>query len=178
MKMEVRHLRLKCYYQLTVFLISLFAQLSTAIASESVESPKSVEPPQFKHVSHKQRVMHLSMIRVIANPKLFNGKRLRLFGFLESHREGEGLWLSKDFYDSRIFSNAIDVAVNRSDLPAILSLTKHKSLDDVTDRYVCIVGTYYAPLNDNFIQWSGCLDKIESINTVGPAPGDFERVTD
>jgi hypothetical protein len=95
---------------------------------------------------------------------------------LESHREGEGLWLSKDFYDSRIFSNAIGVTVNRSDLPAVLSLTEHKSLDDVTNRYVCIVGTYYAPLNDNFIQWSGRLDKIESINVLWPASGDFDRV--
>jgi hypothetical protein len=175
MKMEVRHLRLKCYYQLTMLLISLFAHHSTAMASESVESPKSIDPPQLKQVSHKQRVIHPSMIRVIANPKLFNGKRLRLFGFLESHREGEGLWLSKDFYDSRICSNAIGVSVNRSDLPAILSLTEHKSLDDVTDRYVCIVGTYYAPLNDNFMQWSGRLDKIESINVLWPASGDFER---
>lgn len=59
-----------------------------------------------------ENTVEVSMIRVIANPNLYDGKVVSLIGFLRIEPEGTALYLSSEDYQHQIPQNAFRVVLN------------------------------------------------------------------
>jgi len=49
----------------------------------------------------------VSLIELIANPKAYDGKRVRLIGFVRLEFEGNAIYVSKESYEAGIIKNAL-----------------------------------------------------------------------
>ena len=75
----------------------------------------------------------VSLVRLIAVPDRFQGKRVRVIGFLDLHFEGTGLFLHGDDSLFSIYANAVHVVHTRE------MMEQRPALND---RYVLIEGTF------------------------------------
>jgi hypothetical protein len=97
------------------------------------------------------RISGVSMIRVIANPSDFDGRQMRLMGYLT----GNGVDLSVGLYvsevDGRNFNilNSIDVRV------------EHAEVRNLFGKYVQLTGTFHAPYRTT--EYNGYLDHISRL---------------
>lgn len=55
---------------------------------------------------------NVSMVQLIANPEKFDGKLIRIIGFLRLEFEGDALYLHREDYENGIMGDAIWVDVN------------------------------------------------------------------
>ncbi len=103
-----------------------------------------------KHDS--MHVEGVSMIRLIANPSAFDGRRLRLLGYLEGNGPDKavGLYLSEP--DGRIFNLGNSIALRVEDL----------EVRTLIGKYITLVGTYHAPPSQ-FTEFNGYIDHISGL---------------
>jgi len=76
---------------------------------------------------------YASMIRIIANPEKFDGKRVVVFGFVDFEREANLLFTDKERYDNVILTDALWVESSEQ---------MGKSKDSLNLKYVRIDGTF------------------------------------
>ena len=103
------------------------------------------------------KASNLSLIRLIANPSSFDGRRLRLAGYVDHNGldRAVGLYVSELDGRNAIFSNSIDL-----------------HLDEVTAkkfvrRYVILEATFHAPTGHGSEYLNGFLDHISDIKVWG-----------
>jgi hypothetical protein len=77
-----------------------------------------------------QGAVSVSLIQLIANPQTYDGKKVRLIGFLRLEFEGNAIYLHKEDFDHGISSNALWV-----DLPR--DMTKDQRQDVNTQYAIC-----------------------------------------
>jgi hypothetical protein len=77
----------------------------------------------------------VSLIHLIAHPERYDGKRVRVAGFLCLEFEGTCLFLHREDRDHCLFQNALWVSVRYGDLTQDRAKELHH-------RYVTIVGTF------------------------------------
>lgn len=96
-------------------------------------------------------VMRVSLIRVIANPKEFDGRTLRITGYLDNNGLDRSLGVYLSDVDGRnfIISNSVDLDIEG---PQVKSLT---------GGYVALQGVYHAPVPHS--DSNGYIDRILSI---------------
>jgi hypothetical protein len=75
-------------------------------------------------------IRHISIIRLIASPEQYHGKRVNLVGFLRLEFEGDAIYLHREDYLNVLMSNAVGLIVPD---PKIFS--KHDR------QYVVVEGT-------------------------------------
>jgi hypothetical protein len=90
-----------------------------------------------------------SMIDIIANPNLFDGKRIRTFGYIHFEFEGNGIYLHQEDYARSLYVNGLWV-----------NLAKNTSRADCQDRYVLVEGTFRARDRGHMGLWSGAINDI------------------
>jgi hypothetical protein len=73
----------------------------------------------------------VSIIQVLANPKEFDGKKVRLIGYLHFEFESYALWLHREDH--------VHGLPNRIDIDANACADK---VDQVNDQYVLLEGTF------------------------------------
>jgi hypothetical protein len=78
---------------------------------------------------------NVSLIRVIANPNEFDGKRIRIIGYLGLNGidRSVGAYFSESDGRNSVFSNSVDLHIDESQV--------HKLIG----HYVILSGTYHAP---------------------------------
>jgi hypothetical protein len=91
----------------------------------------------------------VSMVRVLANPEKFHGKRIRVIGFLRLEFEGNALYLHEEDYRHLLTDNALWVDMGADKEHAGLSM-----------HYVLIEGTFNAKLRGHLGLCSGVIEKI------------------
>lgn len=96
-------------------------------------------------------VTDISIIQLIAVPKAFDGKRVRVHGFAEIEYEGNALYLHEEDRKYRIDKNSLAL-----DVPLEL-IRKAKGL---RHNYVIIEGTFSAANQGHFSTRSGGITKI------------------
>ncbi len=102
--------------------------------------------------------MHgVSLIELIANPHLYDGKRVRVLGYLNLEFEGNALYLHKEDYEHSLSKNSLWVEVDKEQRK-IMRDCKSKS-------YVLLEGTFNAANRGHFGLWSGA---IESLSRCSP----------
>ena len=95
----------------------------------------------------------ISLVNLIATPERYDGKKIRVIGYLHLEFEGNGLYLHKDDYDFGISKNAIWADVNEKH-PEIGKLSKF------SNQYVIIEGTFDSNMRGHMDANSGGIKNI------------------
>lgn len=124
------------YVSKAVKLIVLFCLLFSAI---SISTAKDEQPT------------NVTMVAVIANPAQFNGKLIRVIGFLRMEFEGDVLYLHREDYEHAILGDGVWV-----DVTPQMNIQK-KTLNM---HYVLIEGVFSSTEHGHMGMWSGTIRNI------------------
>jgi hypothetical protein len=115
----------------------------------------AVTRAQETHSQQREHAALVSLIRLIATPRDFDGLRVRVLGYLG---EGGGLDRSVGLYVSEadghnsILSNLVALKVDERDVRALLN------------RYVLVEGTYRAP-QQNLSSYNGYIEHVTDLKS-------------
>ena len=93
----------------------------------------------------------VSLIQLIANPKDYDGKVVRVIGFVKLEFEGNAIYLHQDDYKHNITKNGLWVDVTDD---------VRKKQKDYDQKYVLVVGTFNAKETGHMGLWSGSIQKL------------------
>lgn len=100
----------------------------------------------------------VSMVQLVASPEKFDGRAIRVIGFLHLEADGNVLYLHSEDCVYTLIKNSIWV----NETP----LMKKK----FSDRYVLIEGTFDAQDHGFKGLWSGAISKITRVTPWSPKP--------
>jgi hypothetical protein len=105
-------------------------------------------------------VEDVSLITLIANPKQFDGHKVRVIGYLNLEFEGNCIYLHKEDYDQSISKNGLWVEMDRdsTQLPRIRQCVK---------KNVLMEGTFDANIQGHMGLNSGAIKNITRLETWG-----------
>jgi hypothetical protein len=92
--------------------------------------------------------INVSIVQLIANGQKYDGKLVRVIGFLRLEFEGNALYLHREDYETSIMKNGIWVDVYSETMKQSKTLNMH---------YVLLEGIFRA---DDLGSWSGTINKI------------------
>jgi hypothetical protein len=93
----------------------------------------------------------VSLIQLIANPKEYHVKPVRVIGFLHLGFESDGLYLHREDYDRHISSNSVWI-----EAPPELK----KGMQKMSDHYVLLEGVFSATDRGHMGMRSGAIKKV------------------
>jgi len=95
--------------------------------------------------------LNVSLVRLIANPKDYDGKVVRVIGFMRLEFEGDGIYLHQDDYKHSIYKNGLWIDASED---------MHKRKAELDQKYVLVEGTFNAKMTGHMGLWSGSIQKI------------------
>lgn len=136
---------------------AIAALLALALSSCSTRPSGSPErPPGAAHLEHACAehaqggactLYDASLVQLIARPELFNGRKVRVIGFVNLEFEGNGIYLSREDWRHAIYQNGLWI-----EPPA--------SVRDSLQRYMIVEGTFNAAHRGHMGMWSGAIERI------------------
>jgi len=93
----------------------------------------------------------VTLVRLIANPEKFDGKLIRVIGFLRLEFEGNVLYLHREDFENAILGNGIWVEVT----PVV---TKQSATLNM--NYVLLEGIFSAGERGHMGMWSGTIKQV------------------
>jgi hypothetical protein len=104
------------------------------------------------HVAHDE-AHYVSLIRLIANPKTFDGRRLRIAGYLDHNGidRAVGIYVTEQDGQNFIISNSVDLRIDQA------------SVGKLVGEYVIFEGNYHAPTGPLSEYLNGYFDKISEL---------------
>jgi hypothetical protein len=151
-------MRNRCFViALLVFLMVCFTACSSTVSqttsnAQKTENPKnSSESPALNPTD--DRVTDVSIIQLISNPEKFDGRYVRIIGFVRLEFEGDAIYLHHDDYKYGIYSNGL-----------WLNITKGccgKDLKSADRKYVLVEGTFDIKNKGHMGLWSGSIKNIK-----------------
>jgi hypothetical protein len=106
--------------------------------------------PATAKVADEQPIF-VSLIRLIAAPQEYAGRRVAIVGFLHLEFEGDGIYLHRDDYEHSQTKNGLWVVVSGESA---------KQLRAAADQYVLLEGTFIPDRHGHMGLWSGTLAQI------------------
>ena len=97
----------------------------------------------------------VSLIKLIANPERYDGKAVRVIGFLNLEFEGDALYIHKEDFLAAISQNAIWVHINQSKL---------KNAAKCNKKYVIIEAVFDANNTGHMGMFGGALKNITRLD--------------
>lgn len=110
--------------------------------------------------AQKSEPLDASLIQLIANPEKYDGKFVRVIGYLLLELEGNALYLHREDYEAQLVKNAIGVDPN-SDM--------EKDRGKFDRKYVLLEGIFDARNLSHMGLFSGELRKISRADVWRPA---------
>lgn len=107
-----------------------------------------------KKIIDTNQIIDVSMIQLIANPKEYQGYKVRLHGYLDLQFEGDALYFHKDDYEQSMSKNALWI-----------SGRGEENWNDVmkcNNHYVLIEGTF-STMTGHMGMRSGSLENIKRV---------------
>src|SRR5882724_1091506 len=98
-----------------------------------------------------QEPTDVTLVRLIANPETFDGKLIRVIGFLRLEFEGNVLYLHREDYENAILGDGIWVDVT----PVI-----KKQSATLNMNYVLLEGIFSAGERGHMGMWSGTIKQV------------------
>jgi hypothetical protein len=95
--------------------------------------------------------LDVSMIQLIANAKDYDGKVVRVIGFMRLESEGNGIYLHQDDYKHSNYKNGLWIDVSED---------MDKRSAELDQKYVLVEGTFDAKMKGHMGLWSGSIQKI------------------
>jgi hypothetical protein len=111
-----------------------------------------VEARNMNILAKSQQPLAVSIIRLIATPTAYNGKYVRVIGFVRIEFEGTAVYLHQDDYNFSISKNALWLAIDRSDRQRYM---------EGDQKYVLIEGTFDAKDLGHRGLFSGAIKNIK-----------------
>jgi hypothetical protein len=108
----------------------------------------------FAGACNGEEPLDVSLVSLIANPHQFDGKVVRVVGFLHLEFEGNGLYLHKEDCDLAAYKNGVWID------PTGEHFHEAKSNNN---KYVLVVGTFDATDQGHLGMWSGALNQVERL---------------
>lgn len=109
------------------------------------------------------RPVSVSLIRLIANPDAFDGKLVRVFGYVRVEHEGTSIYLHREDYVKGLSKNGLWLAASDVAAPGSREAA-------VQNRYALIEGRFSAKMTGHMGLWSGSIKDITRME-----PWDFDR---
>ena len=133
----------------------LFGVLLLAMASWTAANSAGGKAPaeQDKPGSSPQQPLYVSMIQLIATPDAFDGKFVRIKGFVRIEHEGSSIYLHREDAEHGLYKNGLWLAVSDSATPGSKEA-------EVKDRYALIEGQVNAKMTGHKGLWSGSVEKV------------------
>jgi hypothetical protein len=97
-------------------------------------------------------VEDVSIIQLIANPQTYDGKRIRIIGFLHLEFEGNAIYLHREDFLQALTKNALWI-----DVPNDMTRAQIKAAND---QYVICTGTFVAAMHGHLDLNSGEMAQI------------------
>lgn len=132
------------------FLLSLIPLL---LLANSVAQMRGYNPAQ----SADQAAAQVSIVQLIANPQAYDGKKVRLIGFLRLEFEGNALYLHREDFEHGILENALWI-----DAPHDM---RKEQRDAINTQYVICEGKFKASGHGHMGMFSGELTDITRLES-------------
>ncbi len=110
-----------------------------------------------------------SLIELIARPELYDGKRVRVIGFVNFEFEGNAIYLSREDWEQGINRNGVWVDPDLA-LPAGVERDTTAASYRPNRRYALLEGTFHAGRGGHFGMWSGSIDRVTRLQSWGTNP--------
>ena len=98
----------------------------------------------------------ISLIKLLANPELYNQQVVRVQGFLELEFEGTALYLHREDWEQMLTRNALWL-----DVPREIWERKY----ELTERYVQVTGVFKSGFRGHMDLFGGAITQIQDIRT-------------
>jgi len=121
--------------------------------------PKPQAP--VKYEPDTNAIQDISLIPLIANPEKYDGKKIRVIGYLHIEFEGNTLSINKKDYIQDIFKNAI-----WADFVSRDEMAKNKKF---SDHYVLMEGVFSSKMKGHMGMNSGSIKQISRLELWGTA---------
>jgi hypothetical protein len=92
---------------------------------------------------------HVSLVQLIANPQLYDGKRVLVGGYIHLEFEGNGLYINQDDFRFQMYANGVWI-----------QLAPGFKADSCQDSYVTLRGTFLAGSRGHMGLWSGSIEDV------------------
>ena len=103
-----------------------------------------------------------SLIELIARPELYDGKRVRVIGFVNFEFEGNGLYVSKEDWEQSISRNSLWI-----EPPVGFESDSAPSKRHPNQRYVIVEGTFSARNTGHMGMRSGAIEEVTRLDPWG-----------
>ena len=97
----------------------------------------------------------LSIVDLIANPEMFDGRKVLIQGYVRIEFEGQGVYLHQDDFRYGITRNALWVTADGG-----------VDLKGCQDSYALVKGTFRAGIGGHFGMFSGVLDEVTECSKI------------
>ena len=108
------------------------------------------------HASRSHDPIDVSLINLFATPEKYDGKLIRVVGYLNLEFEGNALYLHKEDYEKSLFRNAVWVNLTRKE-----AIEKTKTY---SKQYVVIEGTFVMNDTGHMGLFSGGITQISRLD--------------
>ena len=105
----------------------------------------------FAQPLHAAEPLDVSLVRLIANPKDYDGKIVRVIGFVRLEFEGNAIYLHQDDYKHGIRKNGLWIDATDD---------MRKRTADFDQKHVLLEGTFNVKDTGHLGLWSGSIQKI------------------
>jgi hypothetical protein len=132
----------------------------TMLAPETKQQMRNARRQLFAARREAQEPVDVTMVQLIANPQSFDGKLIRVIGFLQLQFEGDVLYLHREDYERSILGNGIWVDVTPE---------MRKQSDNLDLKYVLLEGVFSSSWRGHMGMWSGSMTNIRRAEPWLPA---------
>jgi hypothetical protein len=113
-------------------------------------------PPRVAGEPKKAQVNDVSLVQLIAAPEKFDGKTVRVHGYVRIEHEGTAVYLHRDDCEHMLTKNGLWLAVNDGVGPGSRE-------EAVNNRYAIIEGRFEAGKKGHMGLWSGSLVDVSRL---------------
>jgi len=132
-----------------LFLVLLLNSCDGQTKSKSTDSTVKVD----QSYRYKEDY-EVSLIRLIANPEKYDGKHIKVIGFLNLEFEGDAIYLHKEDYQASISKNGLWVDISRGDFAKYNKCNK---------KYVILEGVFDAEDTGHMGLFGGAIKNITRV---------------
>ena len=139
-----------------IFFVIIGAGLSNNLVAESMLKASYMRCVPFdkegRKVGDDQECpkYKVSIIQLLANPELYDGKQVVVHGFVHLEFEGRGLYIRKQDHEEHLTHNGLWVG----------KLNPEARVRNCQDNYVTVIGMFRAKKYGHRGAWSGALEDI------------------
>ncbi len=105
--------------------------------------------------------LNVSIISLIAEPEKYDGKNIRVRGFLNVEYEAMGIYLNEEDYKNCVTKNAVWLNFDYDKLG-----TDFKQIQRLNKKYVDIEGVFNRSYNGHFGMYSGTIENVYAIKSI------------